>query len=165
MELGLRLRALGYRLVCEPRAIAFHERGAGTPSLSFRDSGVYPRQRAFLTQRNRIRMILLNYQSRTLLLLMPALVVFELASLGFTVRKGLSSTWYQAWRWQWTNRAEIYARRQWIQTRRVINDRQLLIGGVLPLAPGLVDSGLASRLVKVLSYVLNGYWLCIRRWL
>ena len=165
MELGLRLRALGYSLVCEPQAIAFHERGAGTPSLSFRDGGVYPRQRAFLTQRNRIRMILLNYQSRTLLLLMPALVVFELASLVFTVRKGLTSTWYQAWRWQWTNRAEIRDRRRWLQTRRVVDDKQLLVGGVLPLAPGLVDSGLAWRLVKVLSYVLNGYWQFIQRWL
>ena len=162
-ELGLRLRALGYRLVCEPQATALHERGAGTPALSFRDSGHYPRRKAFLTQRNRIRMVLLNYQFRTLLLLMPALLVFELASLVFTVRKGFSSTWFQAWRWQWTNRAEIYSRRQWIQSRRVVDDKQLLIGGVLPLAPGLVDRGLVRWLVSILSMLLNGYWQVVRR--
>jgi len=163
MELGLRLRSFGYQLVCEPHAVALHERGRGTPALSFRDSGLYPRTRAFFTHRNRWRMILLHYRFRTMLILAPAIFVFELASIVFLVLKGLLSVWFESWRWQWSSRKLICHRRRWIQSQRVLGDAQLLSGGSLPLAPGLVNGGFASCALKVTSRVLDSYWRVVCR--
>jgi GT2 family glycosyltransferase len=163
MELGLRLRSLGHRLVFEPAAIAWHDRGAGTPDLSYRDQGAYPRRRAFLTMRNRLQVICLHYRLRTILVLAPALALYELASLVFAVRRGWFGLWFAAWRWQLTHARDLARRRRVIQTRRRRNDGELLIGGPLPLAVGMMRSSMELRVVAVLSAILDGYWQAVRR--
>jgi GT2 family glycosyltransferase len=163
MELGLRLRSLGHRLVFEPAAVAWHDRGAGTPDLSYRDQGAYPRRRAFLTMRNRLRVICLHYQVRTILLLAPALALYELASLVFAVRRGWFGPWFAAWRWQLTHARDLARRRRVIQMRRRRNDGELLIGGPLPLAVGMMRSSIELRVVAVLTAILDCYWRIVRR--
>jgi GT2 family glycosyltransferase len=163
MELSLRLRSLGYRLVFEPAAVAQHDRGMGTPNLSYRDRGNYPRRRAFLTMRNRLQVICLHYRARTILLLAPALALYELATLVFAIRRGWFGAWFAAWSWQLSHARDLARRRRVIQARRCLDDGELLIGGPLPLAEGVVRSGIERRLVGALSAILNSYWRCIRR--
>jgi hypothetical protein len=165
MELGLRLRSLGYRLVFEPAAVGQHDRGAGTPDLSYRDSGNYPERRAFLTMRNRLQVICLHYRARTIVLLAPALALYELATLVFAIRRGWFLVWCAAWRWQMTRARDLARRRRSIQARRRLDDGELLIGGPLPLAEGVAGSGIERRLVGALSAILDLYWRCVRRWL
>ena len=55
LEFGLRTRALGRTIVCEPNAVVLHDRGTGTAGLSYRGKGGYPRRRMFLQLRNRPR--------------------------------------------------------------------------------------------------------------
>jgi GT2 family glycosyltransferase len=165
MELGLRLRSFGYRLVCEPAAVARHDRGAGTPELSYRDSGNYPARRAYLTMRNRLQVIGLHYRARTLLLLAPALALYELATLVFAIRRGWFGNWCAAWRWQITHARDLAGRRRRIQARRRLDDGELLIGGPLPLAEGVLHAAIERRLVGVLGAVLDLYWRGVRRWL
>ena len=43
-----------------------------------------------------------------------------------------------------------------------MSDRRLLVGGPLPLAPGLIDRGPARAAVRMLSALLNGYWYFAR---
>ncbi|MCA9471706.1 MAG: glycosyltransferase family 2 protein [Nitrospirales bacterium] len=162
MELGLRLRSLGHRLVCEPRAVGYHDRGRGTPGLSFRDHGLYPRRRGYLTMRNRLRTILLHYRLRTLALLLPVFVAYEVCSAIFAAGKGWFTAWLQAWWWQIKQIPEIAQRRQWIQHRRRIEDKDLLMGGPLPLAPGVLQSQFQIRLVAGLSWAMDTYWCLCR---
>lgn len=165
MELGLRLRSLGYRLIFEPAAVAEHDRGAGTPDLSYRDQGNYPERRAFLTMRNRLQVICLHYRPRTLLLLAPALALYELATLVFAIRRGWFGAWCAAWSWQMTHARDLARRRRDIQARRRLDDGELLVGGPLPLAEGVVGSGIERRLVGALSAILDLYWRWVRGWL
>jgi GT2 family glycosyltransferase len=163
MELALRLRSFGHRLVLEPAAIAWHDRGAGTPDLSYRDQGAYPRRRAFLTMRNRLQAIFLHYRLRTILVLAPALALYELAIVIFAVRRGWMGAWSAAWRWQLAHARNLARRRRVIQRRRRLDDGQLLVGGPIPLAQGMLQTKREQRTVGVLSMVLDGYWRIARR--
>jgi GT2 family glycosyltransferase len=163
LEIALRLRAAGHRIVCEPAALVFHDRGAGTPGLSFRGTGSYPERRIALSMRHRLLTILIHYQLRTLLLLLPALIVYELASLVLAVSRGWGGAWCRAWLWQFRNAGLIRERRRRARRARVRSDRELLCGGALPLAPGLTRARLAGSAIAILSRVLDVYWRLVRR--
>lgn len=163
-EFGLRLRGLGHRIVCEPRAVAFHDRGEGTAGLSFRGRGDYPERRAYLTSRHRLRTLLLHYRLRTLVVLAPALVLHDIASLIGMVARGWGGAWWRSHVWQLRNARETLRRRRWIQRRRVRRDRDLLVGGPLPVAPGFLSSRREAVLFAVLETALDVYWKATR-WL
>jgi GT2 family glycosyltransferase len=162
MELGLRLRSFGHRLLCDAAAIAYHERGAGTPGLSFRDQGTYPKRRAFLTMRNRLRTLLVHYQLRSLFLLAPVLLIYEIVSLAFAIRRGWLGSWCRAWGWQFANLSDTLRRRRWVQARRRVDDGLLLVGGPIPLAPGVLNSPLERKAAAAVAHVLDWYWQLIR---
>lgn len=158
LELSIRLRALGHRIVCESAALAFHDRGAGTPGLSFRDRGVYPRRRAYLTMRNRLQILALHYRLRVLLLMFPALLLYEIASLAFSARNGVAGEWFRAWAWQMRHARDLLSRRKRMRGRRVVEEVALLVGGPPPLAAGLLDRPTPRRAVDLLSMVLEANW-------
>ena len=161
-EFSLRTRILGHRIVCEPTAVVRHDRGTGNPDLAFRGSGKYPTERARLLMRNRLRTLLTHYSGRTLLLLFPVLALYEVANLVFAVTRGWTVPWLQAWGWVITNHRAVSERRHWIQSRRRLADREILTGGPLSLAPGLLNSGVLSWAVEAFSALLNGYWRLAR---
>ncbi|MGH7571917.1 MAG: glycosyltransferase family 2 protein [Gemmatimonadota bacterium] len=163
LELSLRLRALGHKLVCEPTAVAFHD--PGMTGLAFRGDGPYPSRRAYLTCRNRLLTMLIHYRARTWVVLLPALILYELASLSLAVARGWTLAWARAWLWQPAHLLPIVRRRRRIQKARVLHDRELLVGGQIPLAPGLVRSRPAAALVDLLSALLDAYWRMARRWI
>jgi GT2 family glycosyltransferase len=162
-EFALRMRERGHRIVCEPRAVAFHDRGQGTPGLSFRGKEAYPARRAYLTMRHRLLTLFIHYRVRTLMILLPALVLYEFATLTVALSRGWATEWAAAWWWQLRNVQLILARRRTIQRARVLDDKQLLVGGALPLAPGFVQSRAVNLIVRCLSGVLSGYWTLARR--
>ncbi len=162
-EFSLRLRSLGHRFVCEPQALVWHDRGRGTPGLSFRGVETYPERRLYLTLRNRWLSMLIHYRLRTLLVLAPALLLYEAVTFAFAWQKGHPRLWAKAWTWLYAHRAEIQRKRRDIQRRRCVPDRELLVGGNLPLAPGVTPSLTVAWSIRCLSGLLNGYWRVMRR--
>jgi hypothetical protein len=165
LEFSLRLRARGMSFICEPRAEVLHERGEGTPGLSFRGVGQYPKRRAYLTMRNRLLILLIHYRWRTLLVLLPVLSLCEAATLAVAVRRGWLMEWAKAWTWQVRNLRTVLGRRRAMQAARSIPDRQLLVGGPPPLATGFVSSAAEQRLISAFSAIVNGYWSLARKWI
>jgi hypothetical protein len=155
---------MGLRFWCEPAAEVFHEPSSGTLGLAFRGRGSYPARRAYFTMRNRLQVILIHYRWRTLLLLSPVLTLYELASLAAAIRKGWPAQWLRAWGWQLGNVRSLAARRRRVQSHRTVSDRDLLVGGEPPLAPGFVTSRIEDRLLRWFSSAVNGYWSLARRW-
>jgi GT2 family glycosyltransferase len=162
LELSFRLRALGHRFIVVPSARAYHDRGAGLPELAFRGRGSYPALRLGLTLRHRLFLLLVHYRVRTLLVLAPALLVYELASLAMALSRGLAMEWARAWAWEVRNAATLLQRRRRMQRDRVQPDRVILVGGPLPLAPGVVRSRVTATAVRCLSVGLNAYWRLAR---
>lgn len=162
LEFSLRLRLFGLRILCEPAAEAFHDRGSGS-ALAYRGRGTYPRERAYLLMRNRLRVVATHFAGRTILALAPTLFVYEAASLALSLLHGWVGAWLEAWRWLLAHRREIRARRRWVQARRRVPDSTVLASGPLPIAPGLLQSALQRRLVELLGLLVAGNWSVARR--
>lgn len=163
MELSYRLLALGHSICCEERAIVRHERGAGTKDLSFRGSGPYPERRAYFNIRNRWLTIWIHYQLRTLFILSPALLLYECAAFVEIVRRGWLRLYFNALSSLISEWTSIMQRRKHWETKRKVNDGEILNGGPLPLSRGFVDG--RNRLVQLLNKLLNSYWEMAKRWL
>lgn len=162
LEFSLRLRGLGYRFVFESQAVALHDRGSGTPGLSFRGTGDYPPRRAYLTMRNRLMTVFIHYRWRTLIVLSPALVLYELASSIYCIRRGWLAEWARAWGWLWHHRGKIAKRRQRMCRLRKVAESDILSGGTIPFSEGLLQSRFQRVLADGLSTLLNGYWRLVR---
>lgn len=163
LEFSLRLRGLGHRFVFESRAIALHDRGSGTLGLSFRGTGDYPLRRAYLTMRNRLMTMLIHYRWRTLIILSPALLLYEMANLAYCLRRGWIAEWARAWGWLWCHCGKIAKRRQRMRRLRKVADTDILSGGCIPYSEGLLQSRLQRALADSLSTLLNGYWRLVIR--
>ena len=162
-ELCMRLCSRGQRVLCEPGAVALHDRGEGTPGLSFRGRGSYPRRRAYLSMRHRWLCILIHYRLRTLVLLLPALAAYELAVLTISCLRGWLPAWLESWWWLLRHAGTVRERRLRAQAARRVGDAQLLSGGPIPLAPGVVVSRPARAIVDVASACLDACWRVVRR--
>lgn len=163
LELGLRMRVLGHTILCDSRAVVDHDRGVGTAGLSFRGEGAYPRRRAHLTMRHHLLTVLIHYEIRTILLLLPAFALYEAVSFAVCLGRGWTGAWFRARTWQWRHRDEVREKRRRVQAARVRRDRDLLSGGPLPIADGFARSRAASAGLRSLSAVLNGYWGIAKR--
>jgi GT2 family glycosyltransferase len=114
----------------------------------------------YLLERNRLAMVLSLYETRTLLLLSPALVAFEVAMLAVAVVNGWLPAKLRGYRWLLAERRWLRAHRHDVQQVRTRSDRDLaglltarFEQSVLPLPRG---SGL-------LNAVMSGYWSLVRR--
>jgi GT2 family glycosyltransferase len=164
LEFSLRMRLLGHEVVRAPAAIVEHERGQGAVGLSFRGRGRYPGRRAYLVMRNRLLTIALCYGSRSLLLLAPVLIAYEMATIAFAVSRGFTREWWAGWSWLFANRAEILRQRRSLQLRRVRRDRELFTATPLPLAAGLLEGRWLHRAIGFFDSGLSAYWRLVERW-
>lgn len=145
-ELGLRARMLGHDLLAVPDAVGLH--GRGTPGISIRATGEYSRRRIVGTIQHRWQLMLKLYETRTLVLLSPYLVLFEAFQLVGAVFMGWGRAWLSAAHGLWASRARIRRGRRALQTVRKRPDRVVLAGGRHPFNPALENSTLV-RLAKV----------------
>jgi len=159
LEFGLRTRLMGYDMVCEPTAEVFHERSVGTPGLSFRGKEKkYPQRRGYLQTRNRLIILITHYRLWSLIVLSPALLLYELLGLVMAATKGYLPRWFAAWGWVFANLPMLCKRRRAVQAKRKRADRDLFSGGPLPLAPGIRGSGAKAALIGVVATLLDLYW-------
>jgi hypothetical protein len=92
------------------------------------------------------------------------LALYEAASLVAAIRRGWAAQWFRAWAWQLGNARSLAARRRFVQSRRTVPDRDLLVGGEPPLAPGFLTSRTDELLLRWFAGAVNGYWSLARRW-
>jgi len=162
LEFALRLRLLGHVIACAPAAVVVHDRGEGAHGLAFRGTGRYPPQRAYYTMRNRLLTIATCFHWRTIAALLPALIVYEAATLGLVLARGWFGLWLGSWGWMIAHAGEVARQRRAIQTRRRLPDRVVLAGGPLPLAAGLLASRRSVRIAAAVSRLLDAYWQVAR---
>ncbi len=159
-ELGLRARLLGHTLLSVPAASCLH--GTGTQGVSVRVSGSYSFVRKTEMIRNRWQVLLKLYQIRTLLLLAPILLLFELLQFVGALSKGWTRAWLHA-AWGTIRRLPHLLRsRSELQRARVVGDRAVLKGGPVPFNAHLLKTGLEIRAGRVLNASVARYWRAVR---
>lgn len=145
-ELGLRARMLGHDLLAVPDAVGLH--GLGTPEISIRATGEYSQRRIVGTIQHRWQLMLKLYQTRTLLLLSPYLVLFETFQLAGALVLGWGRPWLSALGGLLSSLGDILRSRVAFKAMRRRPDRVVLTDGPHPFNPALEDRPVV-RLARV----------------
>jgi hypothetical protein len=150
-DLSLRARLAGYICRYVPDSIVYHDY-----TLRFG-----PRK-VFYQERNRALMLLKALRLRTLLALLPALVLGEVVTWGFALLldRGRLTDKLEAYGWLLTHRREILAKRRATQALREVRDRDLLASTTHRLDLGQIGGGPVFRLAQL---VLNPAFFLLRR--
>ncbi len=116
-DASLMARIKGQKVVIEPKSIIYHYYEFGKSKKNF-----------FWMERNRYALIFSYYKIKTLLLLLPIMLVMDFGLLLFSFKSGwwreklnVYKEWFTKEYWQW-----IKSRRKSIQSVRKMNDRKLL---------------------------------------
>ena len=160
-DFGVRARLYGKEVLSVPQAHCLHDEG--TEGLSLRQLGKYSSMRVFCIIRNRWLFLLRNYSGKTLLLLAPLMLIYELAQLIIAIKKGWLGEWWKSVRWIFGNWSEIREKRRTVQSRRVLSDRAIMKGGRLPFRQELIGSRFEALGRRVLDSMVVLYWRFLRR--
>jgi GT2 family glycosyltransferase len=148
-ELSVRCWQRGWQIRYVPDAVSVHH-------YEFSRN---PRKLS-LVERNRLFNLSVLWQRRTLLLLLPALVGFELAMLGLAARQGWLRGKVDGYRWLWQHRHHLRARRAQVQRERVVPDR--VVARMLTPAITAANMELPAG-IRVVNAALTTYWWLVRR--
>ncbi len=160
-DFGLRCSVSGGRIVSVPAAICYH--GSGTKGLSYRPGdGNYAERRVYYLIRNRWLILLKVYRVRTLLALLPALLVYEIFQLAGVTARGWLRQWLAAVTWVLGHGGEIRRRRRTVQASRTADDFGLFADGPLPFTPGLARGRLERAALAIVDRVALGYWKLLK---
>ncbi len=162
-DVGVRARLAGRELLAVSDAVVMH--GAGTPDLSLRPGGSYAPRRVLTLIEGRWRHLLKNVSTRSLVVLGPGLLAYELAQLAGATAKGWAPHWWRALYNTMQGFKEIRAARSVIQSARRTTDRDLLRGGPVPFRPELAGGRAAKLALAMLNAFCTGYWKIAQRFL
>lgn len=163
LDFCLMLRTRGYKCLVAPRSVVYHKYlSGGVPGLSHDLTGYSPR-RAFYVFRNRLFLHIKFYAFTTLIVLSPALLVFELATMVFAVKRKVFTPYVNAWRSFFNHFPALLIKRRAIQASRVCPDSALLSAHHLSPGPATVQGPISAILVSWLDSFLRGYWTLVRR--
>jgi len=160
-DFGVRARCAGHEIVSVPEARCLH--GSGTPGLSVRGDAEPGSLRQRCLIRNRWWILAKVYSLRTLLLLAPILLVYELFQLGACVGRGWLGAWVASCADTIDRAPALWRLRRAVQSVRRTPDRDLLIGGPLPFRPGLAKTDFERSLQRVLDEACVRYWNLVRQ--
>ena len=148
-DLSLRCWQAGWRVRYVPSAVVRHHYEFSRNPAKW-----------YLLERNRLAMLLCDYETRTLLLLAPALLALECALLVVASTSGWAGAKLRGYRWLWQNRSWLRARRRQVRAGRRRSDRELASlltarfdAQVLPLPAGTF----------LLNTAMGLYWALVRR--
>jgi len=155
-DVGVRARLAGREILAIGEATVLH--GAGTPNLSLRPGGSYAPRRVLTLIEGRWRHLIKNVSARSLIVLGPALLAYEVAQLAGAAAKGWIPHWWRAVRNTTQGFRELRAARGLIQGGRRTTDRELLRGGPIPFRAELAAGRVAKWAVSMLNGLCSAYW-------
>jgi len=154
LEFSLRVRAHGWTIRHCAEALVRHGREDGS-------RGVLHRRRTFFQTRNRWWIILKLFETRTILLTLPAQAAYEVLNCGLALRRGEFAQYAAAFADLLRGLPAIWAaRKRFARTRRV-PDRLLLDAPPLGWRPEVLALPLAKPLKRVLDAASRFGWALI----
>ena len=157
-DISLRARLAGYDILYVPTSVVYHKYRLNIGS----------NEKFYRLERNRYLLLLKNYSMRTIVVLLPALLLTELMIIGYTFIWGRSymSSKLKVLKWLYRNRKRIKIKREQVQKLRKVSDTKVLtaLGKTMP-ANQLSASSYIQKGVEVFnllfkeSYSLLKYFL------
>jgi len=115
VDLGWRLRLLGYKVMLEPKAVVYHKYSFAKASYKY-----------YYMERNRFYVERKNFKLPTLLVFFPACIVMELGIMFFAAKNGWLKEKLRGYAWFFRNLRLILSERGKIQKLRQVSDREIL---------------------------------------
>ena len=159
LDLSWRLRARGERLRLAADVCVRHR--AGTRGVSYREGPSYPARRLFFHARNRWMFLLRNLRWRTLFVLAPMLLLYELAGFSLALASGHPLSWIEGGIATIKGLGRTFSVRRRRAEGRVLRDKDLLVGGPLTPTPDAVR-GLRGLFYGALSGLTHVWWGLVR---
>ncbi|MFQ5631799.1 MAG: glycosyltransferase [bacterium] len=153
-EFYQRMLRAGYKTFHVPGAFAYHEDKPFSEMRSYR---------AIAQIYNRWSFILSHYSIATILLLIPAFVVYEIMLFGFMLMKRLPLMYFKSNFLIFKDLPLIYKKRKQIQRMRTVSDKGVLYSGSMYIAPSLLAGNAILRFFSnLLSGFFNVYWKLVK---
>ena len=152
-EFTFRLTQAGKEVYTVPKAICYHR--VKRRGLS----------KVFYQVRNRWYLMLTTYAWRTIALLAPALVVYELSLIVFLTLKGRLSDYARAAFNILSDFPHILERRKEIQQIRQLPDREIIHSAAMNIRGDLVENKVIATLKSLLDKFFGLYWKLVYRFI
>jgi GT2 family glycosyltransferase len=159
-DLGVRTNLLGFMIMAVPHATVLH--GNGTEGLSYRPGREASATRMYCLIRNRWWVILRYFSLRSLIILSPLLLAFELLQLAGVFFKGWGREWWQAFIDTGRHLSVLYAERKAYQAQRQRADRDILRTGNLPLTQAMNSDVVTRSSIRIFEVIMHGYWHLVK---
>jgi len=144
-ELHQRMNIAGYRSYNIPEARVYHPR---------KDGGF----RTVAQVKNRWFFLIENYAARTIFLLLPVLVLYEISLIFFLIIKKEFSNYLISIQDVFKNFKLLRMRRKKAQSRRKLGDGQLMTIGEIFVSSGVLEGSATMKVgLKILEWIFNSY--------
>lgn len=149
-EFTFRLTMSGFRCLTVPRALVYHK--------------VKPRglSKVFYQVRNRWYLILQTYSLKTIFIIIPALLIYEISTVLFLTAKGALSEYLRANFAVLKEFPRLMHKRRKVQALKKLSDRQVLHGGDFYLRGDLMEEKYLKLAKNLLNCTLNLYWKAVK---
>ena len=118
-------------------------------------------RKMYYLERNRLRMVLSNYERRTLLLLAPALLAAEVGVLAAAIRHGWLGDKLASWKGFWQLRSLNASEAQHSQSIRRVSDGEIL--ATMDAAFVGINQMSLRPSIKLFNRLIVGYLRVVRR--
>ena len=152
-EFTFRLTQAGQTLYTVPKAVCYHR--VKRRGLS----------KVFYQVRNRLYLMLTTYSWKTIVFLLPALIVYEISLVAFLLLKGSILEYIKAVFEVISDLPKILERRKLVQTHRQLPDRDVIHNGPVNIRGDLVENKVIAFLKSLLDGFFIFYWKLIYRFI
>jgi GT2 family glycosyltransferase len=160
-DLGVRANLLGFSILAVPHATVKH--GVGTEGLSYRPGRNTSATRMYCLIRNRWWIVCRYYSLRSLIILSPLMLAFELLQLAGVILKGWGKEWWRAFVDTIRHLPALLAERNVYQDLRQRADHEILHIGNLPLTQAM-NSGIVARIgIGLFEIFMHGYGYLVKK--
>jgi GT2 family glycosyltransferase len=147
-----KLRLCGLDCYSVPNALVYHKRVAGD-------------NRIYALVHNRWALIIETYGFKTIILLTPAMLLYEIANFSFLLVKGQSKEYLRAVRDIIYKFPQLISKRSKFQKLRLRSDRDLLVSGPIYIRKNFLNKRLFVYGMGLLNQIFDGYWKLVSRFI
>ena len=150
-DLSWRIRMMGWKLVVTSNSVCSHHYNFNKGVLKF-----------YRSEKNRIHILLKNFECKTLWLIFPAVLLVEISQIVHSIFNGWFRLKIKSYYEIAAQYIQIIKKRRKIQSVRKVPDSD-----IIKLYEATVEvTGLNNPLVDYfLNPILKTYWACIRNWI
>ena len=150
-DLSWRIRMMGWKLLVTPDSVCNHHYNFNKGVLKF-----------YRSEKNRLHILLKNFECKTLWLIAPAVVLVELAQIVHSIFHGWFFLKLKSYLEIAEQSIKISRKRRKIQSTRKVADKEI----IKLYQATIAVTGLKNPLVDYcLNPILRVYWVVIRRWI